>query len=121
MESKKHLLLKEIAKQILLEKGFKESEIFYGYQFDNKKIDCVGISKNNKVAIECGNLNGENRLNDFKKFFNTVIHIPYIFKTCLKTRVRITIMVTEEQAQYIRDKSINLSRFVQKKIDEMGK
>lgn len=77
-----HRTLKEKAKKILREKGFKDSEIFseYPVKFDEEvkfrhDVDIAGIKPELKIAIEIGST-PKNRINNLKKFFDQVIHIP---------------------------------------------
>jgi len=80
-ESKKHLLLKELAK-IILSKEFKKYEIKTEYKITtfNKKqyiVDVVGINNKKSVAIECGNLSTGSKLKDLSDYFDNIIHLPY--------------------------------------------
>lgn len=77
-----HRVLKEKAKEILKSRGFSDEEIFseYPVQFDEHvhfrhDVDIAGIKPNQKVAIEIGST-PKNRINNLKKIFNEVIHIP---------------------------------------------
>jgi len=62
----------------LLKKGFKEYEIHFEYIVPERFIvDCVGIKKDLRVAIECGGISGVNRIKQLKKTFDEVIHLKY--------------------------------------------
>ncbi len=78
-ESELHLKLKQQAKNLLLKKGFYKDQIYFEYYFDKRKrVDCVGIKDNLKIAIECGSLSeGKDRIKKLEKFFDEVIHLPY--------------------------------------------
>lgn len=77
-----HRALKEKAKEILKKKGFSDKEIFNEYQVEfseNVKfrhdVDVAGIKPDLKIAIEIGST-PKNRINNLKKIFDEVIHIP---------------------------------------------
>jgi len=77
-----HRALKEKAKDILRKRGFSDSEIFseYQIQFDENvkfrhDVDIAGIKADLKIAIEIGST-PKNRINNLKKIFDEVIHIP---------------------------------------------
>ena len=87
--SQSHDQLKQLAKEYLLHQGFLPDQIFEEYfvnvgsvQF---RIDVVGISDKDSIAIECGTTQPE-RLSTLKYFFNKVIHVPY--GTCILTEER---------------------------------
>lgn len=92
METEKHLLLKNRAKQELLNQ-FNEDEIFFEYaiNIDNKKyiVDVVGINEDSKIAVECGFLQGENRISVLSKYFDKVVHIPYVERKVNKINSRL--------------------------------
>ncbi len=79
-ESKEHILGKEVGKELLRRKGFKEYEIdeeytFIGNNGFKKRIDVVGINDINKIAIEVGHvqktaLKQLERSNYFNKVYN---------------------------------------------------
>ena len=76
-----HNELMEQAKEILRKKGFKEDEIHTEYEMkigDNRfqRIDVVGISKTQKIAIECGGLH--KNIAPLKNLFDSVIILPYV-------------------------------------------
>lgn len=75
-ESEKHYTLKKVAKQLLLEKGFKEKEIHDEYVYGHYKIDVVALSKDKRVAIECGDTNKAKLMELFFEF-DEVYHLPY--------------------------------------------
>lgn len=80
-ESDRHLLLKERAKEILFEKGFKEDEIYFEYRIPRNngffyRVDVIGIKNNLKVAIECGNCETE-KIEDLHSFCDEVLHLKY--------------------------------------------
>lgn len=88
-ESKAHKLLKKKGRKILKKMGFEESEIKEEYSIATGKRtwlrpDVVGISKEKRIAIECGELQ-KRRMDELSKHFDKVIHLPYI-KT-IKTKV----------------------------------
>jgi len=77
-----HDKLKKWAKDILLKRGFAETEIFEEYQIKSNSgkyfIDVVGISVNKKVAIECG-LTELDKIDCLKSVFDDVIVLPYTY------------------------------------------
>ena len=83
MTYEEHDFLKDVGKKILLEKGFKETEIFfeYNYNFNNVRgrIDVAAV-RNGKamVAIECGYI-VKDKIKLLKKEIAEVIHLPYSF------------------------------------------
>jgi hypothetical protein len=95
--TQKHEALKQVAKQILKDKGFKEEEIKEEYllyggingalhsgsfeKFKDVKdthfeVDVVGINSKNSIAIECGTCPAE-KIAVLKFFFNEVILLPF--------------------------------------------
>jgi len=79
---RRHEKLREKAKQILLDKGFKSNEIHDEYTVTEQNgtwlvVDVVGDNNKQKIAIECGNI-GFNRIEKLKQYFDEVIHIPYV-------------------------------------------
>ena len=83
VEGTAHKLLKQQAVCILEEKGFSKKEMFEEYKFGNMIIDCVGIRKGLRIAIECGNLNGnfgDGKISRLKDDFDIVIHLPFLKK-----------------------------------------
>ncbi len=77
----KHIKLIEKGKDLLRKKGFKNKEIHTEYEVNLgngrfQRIDVVGITKSNKVAIECGGVN--KNIEPLKKIFDEVIIIPYV-------------------------------------------
>ena len=81
-ESQAHKNLKKMAKNILKEKGFSKDEMKEEYHIKNMRIDFVGIKRNFKVAIECGNLQGRNRIMELSNFFDEIVHLPYLDDKC---------------------------------------
>ena len=73
---KSHAELIRMAKEILRERGFKDDEIYEEFGFKNYRIDTVGWSDKQKVAIECGHFNS-GKYEELKKFFDDVIHLPF--------------------------------------------
>ncbi len=81
-EKQKHLELKKKGKELLLNQGFKESEIFFEYRLILNKnkwllIDVAGINNEKTAFIECGNINGENRFEILKSYCDNVIYLKY--------------------------------------------
>lgn len=89
--TKNHTALKETARVILKEMGFKRDEIFDEYEIGvkngkgNFRVDVAGIKKNQRVAIECGNTPGE-KIAALKMFFDEVIVLPF-FKLDITDRM----------------------------------
>lgn len=78
-----HNELKEKAKILLREKGFKEEEIFEEYSVilpngSNKIIDVAGIKDNYTIGIECGSVHGNTE--SYESFFDEFILMPYVQK-----------------------------------------
>lgn len=80
-----HREIKRQAREILLEKGFKENEISEEFKVRigrrNLIVDMVGISVNGIVAIECGSVSDRDKLSILRSEFDEVIHLPYLDKT----------------------------------------
>lgn len=79
--SKNHNALKEVARKILEDMGFKTTEIKEEYWVGGEglksfRVDIVGITNNHRVAIECGTTPGE-KIAALKMFFDDVIVLPY--------------------------------------------
>lgn len=77
----KHKELVDKGRKILLEKGFKESEIMEEETIklsdgSLKVVDIVGTNKKMKVGIECGGLTKNMEI--IKKEFDEFILIPYV-------------------------------------------
>jgi len=82
-ETNAHLLLKQQAKKILVtEYNFKPSEIKKEYYKKSGKfgprVDIVGISKQNKIAIECGAMHCPSKIEKLKESFDKIIWLPYL-------------------------------------------
>src|SRR4030042_472850 len=93
-ETNEHTKLKELAKNMLINMGFKLDEIHEEYRVEvnsftkgrNFRVDVCGISKNNRVenigkavAIECGQTSAEKLVN-LNLFFDEVYQLPYGLK-----------------------------------------
>jgi len=74
--SVRHVDLIKKAKEILKNKGFKEDEIHEEFGFKNYRIDVVGWSDENKIAVECGYCDSGKR-EELEKFFDEVICLLY--------------------------------------------
>ena len=81
-----HNDLKEEARGMLHEMGFTDNQIFEEYNVISDKtpnrsffiVDIAGISKDRRVAIECGALHCS--LKDLQNYFDKVIILPYVKK-----------------------------------------
>ena len=104
-ETAKHKNLKSLAKEYLLSQGFKPEEIFEEYYSEplKVKIDVVGISPSESIAIECGMTQPE-RLQVLKYFFSKVIHIPY--GTSILTEERLRLQIEWEKVNSLEQKKI---------------
>ncbi len=71
-----HTCLIERAKEILIQRGFKEGQIHEDFGFKDHRIDVVGWNKDRKIAVECGHCD-QNKLEDLRSFFDEVICLPY--------------------------------------------
>ena len=82
METKKHITPKKKIEREFLDMGYNKKNIFQEYKIiiDGKKyiIDVAIISPEDKIAIECGMLYGKNKVEKLLKYFDKVIHYPYI-------------------------------------------
>lgn len=76
LEPNKHDLLKEKGKNILLNMGFKENEIFEEYKYESYVIDVIGINEDKKVLIECGKII-KSKYDILKNGPDKFIHLPY--------------------------------------------
>jgi len=74
--STSHVDLIKKAKEILKEKGFRDDEIHAEFGFKDYRIDVVGWSNKNKIAVECGYCDSSKR-EELKKFFDEVICLSY--------------------------------------------
>jgi len=84
-----HQDLTKEARAILVEKGFKEDQIYEDFGFMDYRIDVVGWSADKKIAIECG-YSDSKKLKDLEKFFDEVICLPtenYSLSLTSETRV----------------------------------
>jgi hypothetical protein len=70
-----HRDLTEKAKSILRNKGFTDDEIHEEFWFKNYRIDAVGWSQRQKVAVEYGHCS-QKKKRDLEKFFDEVICFP---------------------------------------------
>ena len=99
-----HKKLQQQAKQMLIDLGFREDEIFFEYRIEDLIIDCVGINEKDKVAIECGNLYGKYgkyKIKVIKKYFDKVIRLPYLIthdlsNTSNKYKTKLMLKTTDE-------------------------
>jgi hypothetical protein len=73
-----HEQLKRYAKELLEKEGYRVLEEF-GERIRNHRviIDVVGIKERERIAIECGTLSREDKLELLSKGFDKVIWIPY--------------------------------------------
>ena len=77
----KHNELVKKAKQILLEKGFKKSQIIVEYPIKLKDgsmkiLDVVGIKGKQIIGIECGGLSKD--IEVIKEVVSEFIYLPYV-------------------------------------------
>jgi len=75
-----HSELIEKAKDILMQKGYMENEIYEDFGFRDHRIDIVGWKKDRKIAVACGKWDRE-KLADLRDFFDEVVYLPYISRT----------------------------------------
>ena len=78
-----HNDLMKKAKQFLLDKGYKESEIFFNYQIKLKDkgcpiVDVAGINNKEKIGIECGGIGKDVKC--LYEFFDKIVVFPYVYK-----------------------------------------
>lgn len=81
-ESIQHLSLKEKAKNILINLGFKKNQIFFEYllpinEREFFKVDVVGKKENKIIGIECGTISRKGKFEKLKELCDEVIHLPY--------------------------------------------
>ena len=70
-----HQNLIKKAKLLLVNKGFKEDQIYEEFGFKDHRIDVVGWSADQKIAIDCG-YSDSKKIKDLEKFFDEVICLP---------------------------------------------
>lgn len=76
-ESKAHLSLKRMAREVLTRIGFKGHEIFEEYKVADVRVDVAGITENLKVAVECGAV-PKAKVEKLRELFDRVIFFPYL-------------------------------------------
>ncbi len=71
-----HRSLLEKAREILIERGFGDNEIYRSFWFKQYRIDVVGWNPRRKVAVEFGPCSPE-QIQDLERFFDEVICLPF--------------------------------------------
>ncbi len=84
MQSKSHLELKSQAIQLLKKMG--AVNIQEEFRINNMVIDVVGFKNNKIIAVECGRLSTDNKIEKLKliKDIGKIIHLPYL--SCTKNK-----------------------------------
>lgn len=86
-----HNEIKAYAHKLLLERGFKESQIFeeHPIKIGRRKfiVDVVGISEEKQVAVECGEVSSKDKLTILRTYFDEVIHLPYVNESLKKRKI----------------------------------
>jgi hypothetical protein len=78
-----HDELKQMARKILMDRGFKEAEIFEEYMVKTHemrtgfRVDVAGITDDLKIAVECGAVQGQ-KVAQLQLFFDEVVLLPYL-------------------------------------------
>ena len=88
----------------MLDKGFNLDEIYDEYTINTKDgnwfvVDVVGNNNKQKIAIECGNV-GFDRIKKLKKYFDEVIHIPYVKRDGNKVLCLVCEYIWQSRVQY---------------------
>jgi len=112
-----HKALKEYARQLLLNMGFKDSEIIdeYTVKTDGMKksfrVDVAGIKPDYKVAIECG-VTDSDKLIWEKLFFDEVIALPFL-------RINKDAGLYERQIRELNEKIAELNKKLEEKNQQL--
>jgi hypothetical protein len=101
-ESSQHVLLKEVAKEILKIKGYIDIReefpvVLNGHVIADSGLikvkksvyaDVVGFKEGYSIVVECGSTPSE-RLSQFKLFFDEVLYLPFVenFKELVETKL----------------------------------
>jgi hypothetical protein len=127
-EKKDHKMLKKKVSTKYRNRGYSVSE---EVRLENGLIvDVVIKNQEEKVGIEVGSLNGEDRIEKLKSYFDRVIHLPQIGKPNVREYShnpdffrsheykQKSITLTQAHIDVVESKAINLSKYVRNKLEE---